>query len=273
MDKHTTEPSARPTTSDEVFGAPSWVSLMARDLNASQDFYGAVMGWEFRPGQLGEDFLLALDRGSPVAGLGALATALQVSVTWIPYFAVTDLDQTAARVRERSGTMAVGPLSFVLGRGALAADRDGAAFGLWEGQLLPEWVEWRDHAPAWAGLHTRDAFEAAIFYGEVLEWGTERPGACEVEYVDGEVVLRSDGHVVARLSSGALENAPDPLVRPHWVVHFRVPDVARCIAACHAHGGSVTEERTTPLGPEATLRDPDGGIFTVNEVIPPAGPS
>ncbi|GHH73360.1 hypothetical protein GCM10018793_12000 [Streptomyces sulfonofaciens] len=269
MDKDTTQSPVRPTTSDEVFGAPSWVSLMTRDKKAAKDFYGAVMGWEFRAGKLGEEFTVALHNGAPVAGIGALAPALQVGVAWIPYFAVSNADETAARVRERSGTMAVGPLSFVLGRGALAADRDGAAFGIWEGRLLDEWVEWRDHAPAWAGLHTRDAFEAAIFYGEVLGWATGRPGACQVDYVDDEVVLRSDGHVVARLSSGALEDAPDPLVRPRWQVHFRVPDVARCIETARAHGGTVTEDHTASGVPEATLRDPDGGLFTVNAVTPP----
>ncbi|WP_039947625.1 VOC family protein, partial [Streptomyces sp. NRRL S-118] len=112
------------TSSDAVFGAPCWVSLMTRDLRASQDFYGAVLGWRFKPARLGEEFSVALARGKPVAGIGALAKALQVAVAWTPYFAVENADETASRIRERSGTVAVGPVSFVVGRGALAADRD-----------------------------------------------------------------------------------------------------------------------------------------------------
>lgn len=118
MDKPTRPAgSAGVTSSAEVFGAPSWVSLMARDLQGAQDFYGAVMGWVFRKGSLGDEFSTAFSEGAPVAGIGALASAFQVAVAWTPYFAVADLDETAARIRERSGTVAVGPLAFPMGRG------------------------------------------------------------------------------------------------------------------------------------------------------------
>ena len=33
-----------------VCGTPCWVNLMTRNLHATQDFYSAVLGWEFRPG-------------------------------------------------------------------------------------------------------------------------------------------------------------------------------------------------------------------------------
>ncbi|MDJ0343627.1 VOC family protein [Streptomyces sp. H10-C2] len=264
MDEETTTAYvAQLRTSDAVFGAPCWISLMARDLKLAQEFYGMVLGWEFRSGRLGEGFSVALADGAPVAGIGALATALQVAVAWTPYFAVGDADETAARISERSGTVGVGPLTLASGRGALAADRDGAVFGIWEGQLLTHWHTWRRDAPAWLRLRTRDAFDAAIFYGEVLDWACERPGCCEVEYEDQEVVLRSAGHVVARLSSGAVEAAPDPAVRPRWQVHFPVADVGACIRAAHKMGGTTVGQSSGPDGGQATLRDPDGGLFTV----------
>ncbi|MFF8830967.1 VOC family protein [Streptomyces sp. NPDC015131] len=258
--KPTATTTSAVTSSSSVFGAPCWVSLMTRDLSAAQEFYGATMGWEFRRARLGEEFSVALEGGTPVAGIGALASALQVAVAWTPYFAVRDADQTAARIRERSGTVAVGPVGFVVGRGALAADRDGAVFGIWEGQLLSGWETWRAASPAWLRLRTRDAFESAIFYGEVFDWASDRPGSCDVEYEADEVVLRSAGLVVARLSSGALEAAPDPAIRPRWEVHFPVRDVDGCVAAARRHGGSVLHHDP---GVQAALRDPDGGLFTV----------
>lgn len=112
--------------------APCWVNLMTRDLDAAQYFYGAVLGWTFRPGRLGRDFSVARRGGVPVAGIVAGASAYQVAVAWIPYFSVENADVAASRIRERSGTVAVGPLSFGKGRGALASDRDGAVFGIWE---------------------------------------------------------------------------------------------------------------------------------------------
>ncbi|MGW4198293.1 VOC family protein [Streptomyces sp. NPDC005004] len=246
------------------FGAPCWVSLTSRDLQATEEFYTAVLGWSWREAELGDRFRVALAGGVPVAGIAAVAGMWQTAVAWTPYFAVPDADVAVSRARERGGTAAVGPLSFPPGRAALLADRDGATFGVWQGKLVSNWETWRRSAPTFIRLHTRNAFDAAIFYGEVLDWATGAPGCCEVEYEGGEVVLRSQGDVVARIDSGAVEAAPDPSVRPHWQVHFAVPDVARCARGAEKHGGSVLSEQAT----EAVLRDPDGAQFTVTSRDP-----
>ncbi|MFF7202618.1 MULTISPECIES: VOC family protein [unclassified Streptomyces] len=263
MDKKRFAHAAGTASSADMFGAPCWVSLMARDLRASQDFYGAVLGWKFRRAALGDEFSVAFADGTPVAGIGALAPRLQVAVAWTPYFAVADADVAASRIRERSGTVAVGPLAFSLGRGALAADRDGAVFGIWEGALLPDWQSGHKDAPAWLLLRTRDAFDAAIFYGEVLDWAGDSPGGCDVSYENDEVVLLNNGHVLARLNSGAVEAAPDPLVRPRWDVHFPVADLDATTGAVRDQGGTVMAERLTREGREAAVRDPDGALFTL----------
>lgn len=242
-----------------VCGAPCWVSLTSRDVKAAEDFYRAVLGWEWRPARLGDHFRIAFADGTPVAGVGSVASLGQTAVAWTPYFAVPSADEAVSRAQERGGTAAVGPISFPPGRAALLADRDGATFGIWEGELFTDWEAWRKAAPAFIRLHTRDAFDAAIFYGEVLDWASERPGCCEVRYESEEVVLRSHGEVVVRIESGALEAAPDPTIRPRWEVHFRVDDVSACVRAAEAHGGSVLREDPD----EAVLRDPDGAQFTV----------
>ncbi|WP_093717739.1 VOC family protein [Actinacidiphila alni] len=260
-------PSARPaqgaTSSDAVFGAPCWVSLTSRDLAATHRFYAAVLGWTFRATKLGGRFSVALDDGRPVAGIGELASAWQVPVAWTPYFAVEDADETAARIRERSGTVAVGPIAFDSGRAALAADRNGAVFGIWEGLLSESWPRWRDEQPVWLRLRTQDPFDAAIFYGGVLLWASDRPGACEVAYEGGEVVLRSAGRVVARLGPGAVPAAPDPVERPHWEVFFTVRDLPAALRAVRGNGGDVVARASAPTGESAVVRDPDGGLFTL----------
>jgi predicted enzyme related to lactoylglutathione lyase len=261
MDKERTATAV--ASSREVFGAPCWITLMARDLRDTQNFYGAVLGWQFRRTALGAGFSLAVSSGAPVAGIGVLDPAMRAPGGWTPYFAVADVDETAARIRERSATVAVGPLRFSVGRGALAADRDGAVFGIWEGELIPDWLTWRKSAPAWLRLRTQNAFDAAIFYGEVLDWASERAGCCEVDYEEDEVVLRQEGQVIARLSSGAAEAAPEPVIQPRWHVHFPVSDVAATVRAARGHGGAVVTQRSTPQGPEATLRDSEGAMFTV----------
>ncbi|MEU5523437.1 VOC family protein [Streptomyces sp. NPDC093250] len=242
-----------------VFGAPCWVSLTSRDVQTTEEFYTAVLGWEWRPMRLGDRFRIALADGRPVAGLAAVAGMWQMAVAWTPYFAVRSADEAAARVQERGGTAAVGPISLPPGRAALLADRDGATFGIWEGKLFTDWHAWRRAQLAFIRLHTRDAFDAAIFYGGVFDWASDEPGCCEVYYEDEEVVVRSEGDVVARIESGAVGSAPDPAIRPHWQVHFVVEDVAACARGAERHGGSVLSE-----GPEeAVLRDNEGAQFTV----------
>ncbi|MEV7725354.1 VOC family protein [Streptomyces sp. NPDC087917] len=236
---------------------------MTRELDAAQAFYAGVLGWEFRATRLGEGFSVALLDGVPVAGIGALAGRLGVPVAWTPYFAVEDADVTSARVRERGATMAVGPLAFGTGRAALAADPDGAVFGFWQGEVIPDWSGDRENAAVGIELRTRDAFAAAVFYGEVLDWACERPGCCDVSYEQGHVVVRRGRGTVARINGGAVEAAPDPLVRPRWHVHFHVPDLEAAIdTAARLGGRAVSPVRTSFDSRAVTLSDPDGGLFT-----------
>ncbi|MFE2940094.1 VOC family protein [Streptomyces sp. NPDC059255] len=237
---------------------------MARDLPAAQEFYGTVLGWTFRPTELGDAFSVALSGGRAVGGIGALAPSLQAAVAWTPYFAVDDADATAARIRERGATVAVGPLAMSTGRATLAADPDGAVFGFWEGRTVLGWSVGRGGGPARLELHTRDAFAAAIFYAQVLTWGSDEGRSCEVHYENDQVLVRDGTHTVAALRGGAVESAPDPQIRPRWHVYFRVADVpAAASAAAAAGGGVVAPPAVCASGDEATLRDPDGGLFTV----------
>ncbi|MFJ4923853.1 VOC family protein [Streptomyces sp. NPDC088725] len=252
------------TDSHKVAGAPCWVTLLSRELSATQGFYSDVLGWTYRAAGLGDDFRVALTDGSPVAGIGALASSLQVAVVWTPYFAVADVDEAAARIRERGATVAVGPLAFHSGRAALATDPDGAAFGIWEGAVRSDWTVGRGSAPAWLELRTRDFADAARFYSEVLGWAPEGQGSYTLVHEEDHSVLRQDGHVVAKIRGGAVQATPDPQVRPRWHVYFRVPEVNGSVAAAVRGGGALISPRqASPELREATLRDPDGALFTV----------
>lgn len=255
----------------EAVGSPCWLSLMARDRQAAERFYAAVMGWTFRAGGFGRAFSVAELDGVPVAGVGAMAAELAVPVAWTVYFAVDDADVTVDRIRERGGSVGVGPVSYPpRGRAALATDSEGAGFGIWDGQVLSEWRIGDGEAPAWLELHTGDAFDAAVFYGEVLEWATEEvEGSCEVSYEEDQVVLRREGRPVARLNSGPVETAAArPQLRPRWLVHFKVPDLGRARTAVVENGGSIVPDVAPWDGgkPRVTVSDPDGGLFTLDQL-------
>lgn len=249
-----------------VSGAPCWVSLATCDMVAAQEFYGPALGWTFRPGRLGEDFCVALSDGVPVAGIGAVSRRLGVAVAWTPFFGVGNADAAASRVRERGATLAVGPIALGDGRAALAADPGGATFGLWEGSVHSSWHAVHGSPPARLELRTRDAFAAALFYGEVLEWASDRPGRCEVDYRDDAVTVEYGPHIVASIRGGGVESAPDPHVRPRWHVSFYVDDVDESVRIAVESGGTVAAAaQDSPEGRTAMLRDRQGGLFTVAE--------
>ncbi|MER5636148.1 VOC family protein [Kitasatospora sp. NPDC002227] len=241
-----------------VPAAPCWVSLLARETVTAQAFYGPLLGWEFEPGadRWGPHVRAVVD-GVEVAGIGELAGDWRPPVAWTSYFGTEAADDTADRVRERGGTLAVGPLAFDTGRLALAADPAGAAFGIWEGDLgCATWVD-SPGAPVWIELRTADPFAAAMFYGEVFRWDGRDPSRFEVRYEHERVVLRAEGRSVA-----ALRRAEE--VAPHWEVFFSVAGTDRAVEQALALGGAVAEPPSdTPYGRVARLRDVEGGLFSV----------
>ncbi|MFD3658521.1 VOC family protein [Streptomyces sp. NPDC058620] len=263
-------PLQRSTTDASGLGAPCWASLATRSLASSQEFYGAVLGWTFRGTDLGDEFSVALYDGVPTAGLAELTDVLHIANDWTPYFAVPDADVAAARIRERMGTLAVGPIDFPIGRAAVAADRDGARFGVWQGRLVADWQAWREHRPWWLDLTTPKPFEAALFYGEILDWASERPGFCEVGYEHDDVVLRDDGRVAALITAGAEDGLTFPGCGPRWNVHFPVRDVEVALKTAVRHGGLVLERRISAHEDGATLRDPGGAVFCVTSATGPS---
>ncbi|AXI81264.1 VOC family protein [Peterkaempfera bronchialis] len=254
-------------------GTPCWVSLTAQSLETACAFYGALLGWEFRDSRQGRlgPYLEATVEGSPVAGIGSMVQNVGFPVSWMVYFGAVSADAAAQSVRESGGTVAVGPLRFQDGRAAMAADPAGASFGIWQGDKTPGWRMRRSRGvPAWIELQTRDAFAAAVFYGEVFGWGADPEGRSDVAWEHDRVVLRVDGHPVAGLCGGAVEAAPDPRIRPRWDVFFAVPDVDEAARQATGLGGEVAGPPTdTPYGRVAALRDSEGGLFRIADLRAP----
>jgi predicted enzyme related to lactoylglutathione lyase len=249
-----------------VPGTPCWVNLMVTDLPAARAFYSAVLGWEFRQGSLGDGFSVAFAKGHPVAGIGARRPGLAPASVWTPYFGVPDADETADRIRERGATLAVGPMSLDTGRAAIAADRDGATFGFWQG---PTHV-WRagESPGVRLDLQSPDVFEAAVFYGGVFGWAQEEPGGVEVSYHRGLVTAAYAGRTVATLRSTGEMAPEDRQEHPRWLVTFEVDDVERALSAAVANGGSRPDKSVAAparSGFTRTLRDPDGCLFALSD--------
>ncbi|MFZ3567636.1 VOC family protein [Streptomyces sp. BH034] len=242
-------------------GTPCWVSLMVHGMAATQEFYGALFGWEFRPGpqQLGP-YVRALLDGKEVAGIGQLPPDRQLPIAWTPYLASDDVDATAETVRHCGGTVGVGPLDAgEAGRLAIGSDPSGAVFGIWQAaEHAGSAVTGVPGAMAWNELVTRETASVAKFYQAVFGYTEEALVSADFDFL----TLHLEGLPVA-----SVHGAGHALPRdrgPHWMTYFKVVDVDEAVERVADLGGHVVSPaREGSHGRVATVADPEGAEFSV----------
>lgn len=248
-------------------GAPCWVSLLANSLPVTQEFYGALFGWEFRPGpQHFGPYSRAFLNGREVAGLGELAPDRHLPVSWTTYLASDDADVTAEQIRCCGGTVGVGPLDADddAGRMAIASDPQGAIFGIWQGRsMLGTAITGEPGTPVWNELVTQDTGSVGPFYEHVFDFEAEPlppSGPADVDYL----TLRLKGHAVAGIHGVGNELLRDR--GPHWMTYFAVPNTDAATRRVTDLGGHVLQPARDSLhGRLATVADTEGAVFTIIE--------
>ncbi|MFE1587198.1 VOC family protein [Streptomyces sp. NPDC058737] len=242
--------SDRPPASRE--GVPCWVDAQLSDVEAGKRFYGELFGWTFEDAEetderaAGESVRACLD-GEPVAAL-VRKTDGRMPTVWSVYFHTPDAAALAARIRAGGGQVVTPPHPVgALGTAALAADPDGAVFGLWQPGRSTGFG--RRHEPgafAWAELYTRDTEAANTFYGDLFHDALFGPDA-------------SPDFGRARVSDVFPAEMP-----PHFLVHFLVEDVADGLAAVARLGGRVrVPPFETSYGRVAVVSDGQGASFAL----------
>ncbi|MFD8544329.1 VOC family protein [Streptomyces sp. NPDC059649] len=251
-------------------GAPCWVSLLAHSLSATQEFYGALFGWEFRPGpQHFGPYARAFLHGREVAGVGELAPDRHLPVAWTTYLASDDADVTAEQIRCCGGTVGVGPLDadHDAGRMAIASDPQGAIFGIWQGRtMMGTAVTGEPGTPVWNELVTQETGAVSPFYEHVFGFEAEPVpvgGTGSAADPDGDhLTLLLKGRPVAGIHG--VGNAPLREHGPHWMTYFAVPDTDAAARRVTELGGHVREPaHESAHGRAATVADSEGAVFTV----------
>jgi predicted enzyme related to lactoylglutathione lyase len=273
-------------------GTPCWASLLVHGLAEGQEFYHELFGWEFSSGpqQLGP-YVRALLDGQEVAGLGEIARGRRLNVAWLPYLASDDADATAALIRERGGTVAVGPLDAdSAGRMAVASDTVGATFGVWQAatQLgMRSGVAGAPGTPVWYELVVRDTTVAGNFYPSVFGFVPGKPAVPDGARTEVGVGGRSNASVDEASSVGGddgggldyvtlyLDGTPVAGVHgvgrtlarrrgPHWKTYFAVADTDASLQRVVELGGQVVDaSRDSPFGRVATVADREGAEFSL----------
>ncbi|MEV6400181.1 VOC family protein [Streptomyces sp. NPDC051907] len=244
-----------------VPGTPCWVSLMVHGLDATQDFYGELFGWEFAPGpqQLGP-YVRALLDGKEVAGIGRLPVDRHLPIAWTPYMATDDADATAEAIRCCGGTVGVGPLDAgEAGRMVIGSDPVGAVLGAWQAAgRRGIAVQGAHGTPVWNELIARETSSVGKFYQAVFGYDVEAVVSADLDYV----TLRLEGRPVAALHG--VGNALPRERGPHWMTSFEVEDTDQAARHVASLGGQVIQPPSQgPSGRRATVADPEGALFTI----------
>ncbi|MFG2298086.1 VOC family protein [Streptomyces sp. NPDC048603] len=242
-------------------GTPCWVSLMVHGLGTTEDFYGALFGWEFAPGpEPFGPYVRALIDGKEVAGIGQLPPDHNLPMAWTTYFATDDADETAETIRGCGGTVAVGPLDAgSAGRVAICSDPVGAVFGIWQAAAhIGTRLTGVHGTPAWNELVTRDTSTVGKFYQSVFGHEPEAVVSADFDYL----TLHVAGRPVAAVHGVGRALPHDR--GAHWMTYFEVDDTDAAAELAADLGGRVLRPpHETANGRLAVVADPEGAIFTI----------
>jgi uncharacterized protein len=240
-------------------GTFCWADVIVPDTVAAKEFYSALFGWTQRdvPGYT----FFVLD-GKDVAGLAAGPDGYPP--IWLSYVAVDDADRSAARAAELGGEVTMAPRDTGApaanpGRGALLADPQGAAIGLWQaGQHLGAGLVNDPGAMSWNHLVTSDVDGATAFYTGLFGWTTDVMEDSDPPFT---VWRNSDGWL-----NGAVTELPADAPAPHWLVYFTTADLDRALERAAELGGRVlVPETSISIARFAVVGDPQGATFTLYE--------
>jgi len=121
----------------EVLGDPGslcWTELATRDTKAAEKFYTSLFGWTAKHGTDGMEYIELANKGQQQGGILPITPQMgNMPTAWTPYFMVTDVDATAAKVKELGGRVYMGPQDLPkVGRFAVVADPQGAMFDIFK---------------------------------------------------------------------------------------------------------------------------------------------
>ena len=276
-------------------GVPCWIDLIQPDLDATLAFYGDLFGWTYEvrtPEGSPFRYVYARRDGKIVAGLGGPPQGETEPPGWTSYVRVDSVDDTVAEVVASGGRVLSPPVDIPRsGRVAACVDPGGAVVGLWQPAEL-QGAQLVNAAGSWnfSELHAADSEAAQRFYGSVFGWELESfPGGASFAGFwkvkgYGDFLADRDPEIRERQ---AAEQAPGgfadavAVLEPEegdagtpwrWTVTFAVADAQDAFArAIDLGADAVTDLFDTEYTRQATVRDPQGAVFTLSEYRPPSG--
>lgn len=255
-------------------GEICWSDLQARDVEAAKSFYAAVFGWRYEdlPTPDGRSYSKAFlgdDLITVIAPQNPLQEASGTPAQWNIYFAAADAAALAEETPHAGGTVEFGPEDVAdTGVMVFLAPPGGGTTGVWQPGTHTGTARYNEPgAFAWAELLTPEpraavAFFQQLFGHEVTEYPQDDGGTYTTLMVNGAEVA----------GIAPVPEDDEDQAQAGWQVYFGVESIAEAVTSAVAAGAVVLVEPEGDGGDDpdagsvATLRDPQGGIFSLLEV-------
>jgi predicted enzyme related to lactoylglutathione lyase len=247
-------------------GLFAWYDLMSAGEVATNEFYGALFGWDTSAEPRPTDGYRMLSVDGRAFG-GSLPWSAQTDKSfWMGYIQVTGIEERVARARELGATIYVELMEIPgVGRFSVLDDPTGAPFYLYE--VAPEYRATEtgyDRGSGhiiWNELITNDLAAGAAFYRDIAGWELFPMSPEPLSYT----VAKVDGVPVAGLFQPA-----EPPAHSAWIVSVSTSDIDATIARAAALGGSVVHPANLVpgVGRTAWVADPTGGVFGLMQPEP-----
>jgi predicted enzyme related to lactoylglutathione lyase len=266
-------------------GEVCWTDVQTPDVSAAKSFYAAVFGWRYEdlPTPDGRSYSKAFlddDLVAVIAPQPPTQEAASAPAQWNVYLAADDARAIAEETPHAGGTVKFGPEEIAdTGTMVFVEPPGGGATGVWQAGTHPGSGRYGEPgAFSWAELVTPEpagavGFFQRLFGHDVTEYPQDDGGTYTTLMVDGAAVAG-----VAPAPSLDDEAGPDEDSGPDgdsgpdeelgWQVYFGVSSVSEAVLAAVAAGAEVLVEPefVDDGGTIATLKDPQGGVFSVLEV-------
>ncbi len=241
-------------------GTPTWIDLMAPDIEAARQFYHAVFGWVYDIGgpEFGGYTTARLGDRTTVGMMGNQPGAPPMPAAWNLYFATDNMDADVARA-VALGAKVLSPAMMVGEFGGMATCEDptGATFSFWlAGQHVGSQVTDEPGSTTWCELYTPNAKQARDFYTALLgATGDPMPG-------DMEYYVLKHGE---KMLGGIMQIDPAWGNMPaQWINYFAVADADATAALIIKHGGKIMGNvDDSSFGRLAAVIDPSGAMFKI----------
>jgi predicted enzyme related to lactoylglutathione lyase len=253
-----------PLSNEPLTGKFIWHDLITDDLDQAKRFYGGLFGWSFEDTTHpnGGDYTVITTGDRYVGGMVQLADPAGADYSrWLGYLSVRDVDRAVDFNRAQGGAAAAGPLELPgLGRAAVIQDPQTAVVGLLSSDHgdPDDSLEPGPGLVVWNEMLASDDEKAVGFYATLAGY-------------DALAERRERGVYHFLLSQGqkraAVMQRPTDDVKPFWLTHFGVDDVAQATKRSAELGGTVllAPDPGFRQGLLAVVVDPNGAILALHQ--------